>query len=138
MNWLARLKKVESAPAPTLQKLRNDDQGVSVVFVGACPEPFQKSVSENDTFTARLGLFTDRGLNMDEAEAMAARLVGRDREQDDRRLCLECLHLSGCAGGWRCSRWQMRQINSADIPGDLVTVVMHRCAMFNDRVEAIA
>jgi hypothetical protein len=138
MNWLARLKKTESTPAPTLQKLRNEDDGVSVVFVGAFAGPFQKSVSENDTFTARLGLFTDRGLNMDEAEALAAKLAGRDLEQDDRRLCLECLHLSDCAGGWRCSQWRKIQIYSPDIPSDLVAIVLHRCAWFNDRLEAIA
>ena len=62
---------------------------------------------EIDTFTARLARFTDKGLGLDDAEALADKLVTRDRESDDRRLCLECFHLSGQSGkAWDCRNWQ--------------------------------
>jgi hypothetical protein len=60
---------------------------------------------EIDTFTARLARFTDKGMCLDAAESAADRLMRRDREQDDRRLCLECRHLSG-ASAWRCGNWR--------------------------------
>ena len=55
--------------------------------------------AEIDTFTARLHHFTRRGL--------ADKLVTRNRESDDRRMCLGCLHLSGSERrGWDCRNWQ--------------------------------
>lgn len=63
--------------------------------------------AEIDNFTARLARFTDRRLGLDDAEALADKLVERDRESDDRRLCLECFHLSGQFGKtWDCRNWQ--------------------------------
>lgn len=41
----------------------------------------------------RMGLFQRRGLDLDQAEALADRLMARDAERDDRRVCLECRHL---------------------------------------------
>jgi hypothetical protein len=134
MNWLARLKKIESAPAPTLQKLQ---KGVSVVSVGAYPEPFQKSQLGNDTFTARLALFTERGLSLDDAQVQADKLARRDLEHDDRRLCLECQHLSGNVEARRCSQWRKQGIGSPAIPADLATM-LKRCADFDDRLEMAA
>ena len=61
---------------------------------------------EIDTFTARLHHFTRRGLAEPDAERVADKLVRRDRESDDRRLCLECVHLAGHAGTWGCRNWQ--------------------------------
>lgn len=94
------------------------------------------TAQELDVLLARLGLFTDRGLSIDEAEAMAERLTYRDRGLDDRRLCLECQHVFSGAGIWRCSQWRMRQHHTPDIPGDLVTVTLHRCTGFQNRLEA--
>lgn len=63
--------------------------------------------TEIDAFMARLARFTDKGLGLDGAEALADKLVTRDRESDDRRVCLECLHLSGQSGKtWGCRNWQ--------------------------------
>jgi hypothetical protein len=56
---------------------------------------------EIDTFTARLARFTDKGASLEEAERLTDKLVIRDREHDDRRLCLECEHLH-FSGGHRC------------------------------------
>jgi hypothetical protein len=44
-------------------------------------------------FPVRVALFKRRGLTEAKAEALAERLALRDMERDDRRVCLECLHL---------------------------------------------
>ena len=56
---------------------------------------------ELDTLMARQALFCQRGASAQDAERLADRLVNRDRDDDDRRLCLECRHLHG-AGPYRC------------------------------------
>lgn len=53
------------------------------------------NTAEIDTFYSRLATFTDQGLDMAAVEALADKLVVRDREHDDRRLCIECVHLRG-------------------------------------------
>lgn len=138
MSWLARLKIIGDITTPTLQSLRKGATEAFVGFVGTHPEPSQKSAPDDEIEAARLVVFTDRGLSMEEGQSIVDTLSRRDAEGDDRRLCMECWHLSGGAGGWRCSQWNRRQTYSADIPGDLVTVVLHRCTGFNDRLEAIA
>ena len=64
------------------------------------------NTAELETFTARLCRFTDRGLIVAYAEALADKLVTRDREGADRRLCLECTNLAGHPGWWRCGAWK--------------------------------
>ena len=66
---------------------------------------------EIDTLMARQALFCQRGAASQDAERLADSLVNRDRDDDDRRLCLECRHLHGaglplrqCTGGWRACR----------------------------------
>jgi len=87
---------------------------------------------EIDTFTMRLSRFTDRGLSLADAEQQADRLVIRDRDGDDRGLCLECAHLHG-AGRWRCGNWHRAevaaQLKDAHISGALV-LTLQRCPGF--------
>ncbi|CAN7497668.1 hypothetical protein LJR074_003440 [Acidovorax sp. LjRoot74] len=66
-------------------------------------------MAEIDTFTARLARFTDKGLPLDDAEALADTLVKRDRDDDHRRLCLECAHLQG-VGRWSCGNWKQAAV----------------------------
>ena len=91
------------------------------------------STTEIDTFTARLARFTDKGLPLANAEALADGLVKRDREMDDRRLCLECVHLQGGTGRWRCGKAVAAGVGlrAADgqIPSDLAHQQQH-CAGF--------
>ena len=49
--------------------------------------------AELEQFAKRSQQFTRRGSSVESAEAMADRLAIRDREHDDRRICLECTHL---------------------------------------------
>ncbi|NWF45281.1 hypothetical protein F3K02_08450 [Hydrogenophaga sp. D2P1] len=81
---------------------------------------------EIDTFTARLAQFTDKGLSLDDAERSADKLVIRDRESDDRRLCLECAHLQG-RGRWRCGNWGVADVARDGLAPDLVKI-LQRCS----------
>ena len=109
MTWLAALKKMESPPIDSLHKLQKP---VSVVSVGrlartlenpnsttvtfpANTDPAKKDAESDEIHAARLALFTDRGLSLDDAEFIADKLGRRDFEHDERRLCIECQHLSG-------------------------------------------
>ena len=87
--------------------------------------------AEIDTFTARLARFTDKGLSLEDAERLADKLVIRDREGDDRRVCLECVHLRH---GGRCGNWQAAGVairaRDAQVPGDFTTM-LQRCDGFS-------
>lgn len=96
------------------------------------PDSTAMTGREIDLFTARLARFTDKGVSHADAESMVDRLVQRDRESDDRRLCLECTHLGGYGRtSWRCGNWQRagvaRQARDAQLPADLV-LQLQRCA----------
>ncbi len=153
MNWLARLKKTGTPPDtdPTKPTKR-----ISVVSVAPIPAPIQKTGGESgaandpapdpdrwawphsdamngaeiDAFTARLSRFTDKGLTLADAEALADKLVIRDRESDDRRLCMECSHLHR---GGRCGNWQRAEVamtaRDARLPAELVQR-LQRCDGF--------
>ncbi len=150
MKWLQRLK---SAPTPDANATKPTEPG----FVGfvACPDgPSEKftapqqppaneatpdpdrwcwphgaamNTAEIDTFTARLARFTDKGLTLDDAEALADKLVTRDRDDDSRRLCLECAHLQG-AGHWRCG------MAKQGLARDLV-MMLQRCGSYDGAIS---
>lgn len=85
--------------------------------------------AEMDTFTARLAQFTDRGLILADAERLADKLVQRDREGGDRRVCLECLHLQrGRCGNWQVAGVAIRS-RDAQLSPDLV-LQLQRCDGF--------
>ena len=89
--------------------------------------------AELDTFTARLTLFTAKGITPSDGEALADKLVTRDRDSDDRRLCLECTHLAGHAQTFGCRAWRRAGIaikaQAAGLPVDLVRT-LQRCDGF--------
>ncbi len=157
MSWLARLKKTfvgtEMEPAKPAKPS-------SVGFVGSTFPPLQKNegfsgaandpapdldrwcwphssamnTAEIENFTARLLRCTAKGLPVLDSEALADKLVNRDREQDDRVICLECMNLGGYgAGSWRCTNWKAAGISvsplHASLPGDVV-IQLQRCAGF--------
>ena len=162
MKWLARLKKIDTAPEveatePTkpgfvgfvapgiapIQKTAGDSPAANDP-AAAMPDPDRwawphseaMNGREIDTFTARLARFTDKGLMLDDAEKLADKLVTRDRESDDRRLCLECVHLAGhAAGAWGCRGWQRAGVaiksRDAGLPSELVSK-LQRCDGFKD------
>lgn len=95
------------------------------------PNTNAMNTAEIDAFTARVHLFTRQGLGNTEAGGMADALVRRDREADDRSVCLECSHLRRNAGLWRCGEWQRAGMAAADVPGDVVNL-LQRCSAFNE------
>ena len=134
MSWLARLKNPkgpDTHPTKTTETIGIAKDPVFVVSVGTRGGHIQKhevmfvaangtgtdpdrwcwphssamNTCEIDTFTARLARFTDKGLDLDAGERWADKLVLRERESDDRQICLECTHLHQGAV-WRCGNWQ--------------------------------
>ena len=83
---------------------------------------------EIQTMVERTHLFNRRGLASLEAELLADKLVTRDREADDRRLCLECAHLSR-VGGLRCAQWQRAGLGYVALPAGMA-VLLQRCNGF--------
>lgn len=161
-GWLARLKSgkgPDTHATKATETPQGDAGGVSVGFVACPPAPLPEiearhvaandattadsdrwcwphgvamSGQEIDTFTARLVRFTDKGLTLADAEQQADRLMTRDRDRDDRRLCLECTHLQGI-GPWGCGNWRkagacMRS-SDAGLARDLV-LMLQRCDGF--------
>lgn len=76
-------------------------------------------------FVARVALFLRRGLDATDADDLAERLHLRDVQGDDRRLCLECRHLSGRAGEWRCNNHRQAGV-ARELPATL-TLKLQRC-----------
>ncbi len=156
MSWLARLKKNECTPESDTTKLTTPG---FVGFVGSLPEPFQKSggdpspandpaprldpdrwawphssamnEQELDTLMARKALFQQRGASPQDAERLADKLVGRDRGDDDRRLCLECRHLRG-NGPYRCGNPRVADLHP-DLPPEWV-LLFQRCHGYGARL----
>ena len=95
------------------------------------PNTNAMNTKEIDTFTARVHLFTERGVSVTDADDLADALVRRDREADDRRLCLECSHLRRSAGLWRCGQWERAGLAVAEVPGDVVNL-LQRCSTFDE------
>ena len=124
-----------STPPPAISKNQgaaNDPGGDSPDPDRWCwPHSMAMNGAEIDTFTQRLHQFTRRGLAEPEAETRADKLVTRDRESDDRRLCLECLHLKSGGGRWGCNQWQRAGLGASGLPADLVRQ-LQRCDGFND------
>lgn len=91
--------------------------------------------AEIDTLAARLARFTDRGVTVGDAECLADRLALRDREQDERAVCLECTHLQRAG---RCGNWQRAGIAirtwDAQLAGDFVNL-LQRCDGFTQSIH---
>lgn len=85
---------------------------------------------EIDTFLARQARFTDKGICLDDAENFGEKLVKRDRENDDRVLCLECKHLHGYGRRWRCGNWKYADMPPEALAHDFVTQ-LQRCIGFD-------
>ena len=95
----------------------------------AWPHSSAMNGQELDTLMARQALFCQRGASAQDAERLADSLVNRDRDDDDRRLCLECRHLQG-ATPWRCGNWFMAGVavrsGDAGLARDMV-MLLQRC-----------
>jgi len=98
------------------------------------PDSTAMNGAELDLLAARLARFTDKGVSQGDAESLADKLVIRDRDSDDRALCLECRHMAGYGpASWRCGNWQAAGVaisqRASQLPGDLV-FQLQRCPGF--------
>ena len=132
---LERLSTVLAVPSPTVLEKHDSSIAVTEDPERWCwPHSSAMNGAEIDTFAARLHKFADKGLARNDGETLADKLVLRDRDQDDRRVCLECKHFAGHgAVSWRCGNWQTAGVairsRDAQLPADLV-VQLQRCDGF--------
>lgn len=91
------------------------------------PHSSTMNTAEIDAFNERLHLFTRRGLDYSEAERLADRLVIRDRDGDERRMCLEC---AGLDARGRCLPARRGAIPGAGRVLEPVTTILQRCEGF--------
>ena len=153
MKWLNRLKNFEIPLEVDPTKPTKPGFVGFVGFVGSTTPPIQEisgflaaandpapdpdrwcsphstamNGREIEMFSARLGRFTDKGVGLDQSEALAERLLVRDREGDGRSLCLECQHLAGqAAPAWRCSNWERAGISHSAAHNQLATDLVLR------------
>lgn len=82
--------------------------------------------AEIDAFTARQARFTRMGRVAD-ADHLAERLTLRDRQHDDRRLCLECAAL---ADNRRCLVAARGRLAGADRRLEPLPTILQRCPGF--------
>lgn len=126
-------------PPASLQKIEAREAAANDTEAEATADPdrwcWPHSAAMNgqeiDTFTERLARFTDKGASLEEAERLADKLVIRDREGDDRRLCLECAHLKG-QNPWGCGNGRQAGVCDAALARDLV-LMLQRCEGFKDK-----
>lgn len=130
-----RLSTVLAVPSPV--KLEKPDLASTLTEdpdLWCWPYSIAMSGPEIEKFTARLKLFSYFGINGGVAEKLADRLVVRDREDDDRSLCLECAHLRLV-----CSCVNSRnagisvQYSDSKLPSDFV-IQLQRCPCFKPRI----
>ncbi len=137
-RWLARLRELD---APAHQGTDETDRTplssvLAVVPRGdAAPrEPYADlaAVAWTDAdiarFLARRGRLMLWGWSEPDAEALAERLVLRDREADQRVACADCTHYRP----GKCSNHQRAGLLSAEVGRDLAGQ-LHRCAGFKER-----
>ncbi len=82
---------------------------------------------EIEAFATRVLRFMQRGIGATAADDLAERLTLRDRDGDDRRLCLECTWL-GDTG--RCLAAASGRIRGADRRLEPVQTALQRCEAF--------
>ena len=119
------------------QKINSSDQGGEKSYsdLWCYPNSSAMNTDEIAIFQARVFRYKSRGLDAEKSEALADKLLIRDRDQgaDDRISCLECRHLVN-VNGWYCKNWQQSKVcireRDAYIGTDWV-MLLQRCDGFN-------
>ena len=100
-------------------------------MMGASPHPaaHRRTDAEQRRFDFRAAMFQRRGLGERDVLALAEQLLQRDRQRDDRRVCIECAHMqrSGHCMAVKQGRMQVA------CPADQFTVMpqlLQRCTAF--------
>ena len=82
---------------------------------------------EISRFTFRVALFIRRGLSHEAAEQLGEKLVQRDQDRDDRRMCLECAHLQARGTCFAAQRGWLPATSARHEP---VRDLLQRCERF--------
>jgi hypothetical protein len=82
------------------------------------------NAAEIARMAARTEAFERMGLSAPEADGLADLLHLRDREGDDRHLCVECQHVRADRVGWRCGALR------GPIPREWFAIQLQRCPTF--------
>jgi hypothetical protein len=89
---------------------------------------------EIDIFLIRLEHFRSLGVGLNSAENLADRLVIRDRDLDDRVMCVECKYLHGLI----CRNWNKAGVaikaEGANLPSSF-TLLPQRCEGFKPAIN---
>ena len=118
------------------QKINASDQDGAKSYsdLWCYPNSSAMNTDEIAIFQARVSRYKSRGLDAEKSEALADKLLIRDRDQgaDDRISCLECRHLVN-VNGWYCKNWQQSKVcireRDAYIGTDWV-MLLQRCDGF--------
>ena len=118
------------------QKINSSDQGGEKSYsdLWCYPNSSAMNTDEIAIFQARVSRYKSCGLDGEKSEALADKLLIRDREQgaDDRISCLECRYLVN-VNGWYCKNWQQSKVcireRDAYIGTDWV-MLLQRCDGF--------
>ncbi len=89
--------------------------------------------AEIDRMVRYMGMAQRQGFNPDEAEEIADRLTLRDRQLDDRRMCIECRHLESTG---RCAYARAGRLAGADRGFEPFKTDLIRCHGFRSSMKA--
>jgi len=138
-GWAAKARAhfQKSPPTLTIKTIETTLSMVSEVPTGghsqkfnvvANVEPFYRQ-NEISITEARLNRFFALGLPDNISSITASRLIERDREGGDRRLCLECKNLRGWPERWRCGNHAQAGLGEPALPGEW-PLLFQRCGGF--------
>lgn len=152
MSWLERLKirqTIETLPTKTTETIFVVSVGSATGHIeeiactadaandaglnsDCCCWPYSTAMNTREirNFKTRLDRLITKGMDHDAAEQLADQLLNRDRDGDDRRLCLECRNLSRHADSWHCGNWKVAgvAIRSKDAQISLTFIrTLQRC-----------
>lgn len=127
------LNGLEGFGPTTVAKLRAAGQALDRQTAGQALDPdadcwphgSAMNTAEIEAFGVRVHLFRGRGVSADMAETLADKLVQRDRELDDRRLCVECTRFTA---GRRCDAWKRAGIGGPSVGA--IWLKLQRCPGF--------
>ena len=136
-KWATRLAEKTAAP-PYAGTVKTDTSPLLSVL-SVTPEGGARDLQAASVPAADVAAIADAALAADrrarllrwgwpEAEALAARLVRRDREADPRVSCTDCRHYRP----GRCGNHKAAGLHSHELGGDLAAI-LQRCAGFGLR-----
>jgi hypothetical protein len=137
-KWIERLKSAEPPYPCTAKSAKSPPDRLAPPLLSVLSVP-REGIAANEAvhlpgdeaeaerLTGYRHVALRAGFSLEKAEEIAAGLVGRDRDRDDRRMCLECRDLS--AGG-RCLAAGRAEIAGVDRRLEPVRTILQRCEAF--------